>query len=342
MIDKQYLDVFYARQKRFFPWVRRTSGLIPCVAAALGVAMALFDGTSDIPELLLYALLALWAARSMLVGLVRSQNWFVGDLLWEGFVKGLTRTSAVIAAPVIGDERNAPFGDDLLPHYATTIRGLPALLDKVTFGYHLINFSSRHAPFKPSLGTFTLRYMVLAVELNQPVPHIFIDGRAQNRFGFKSRDLWSLTKKVSKRNKIPALEGDFNNYFDVYAVPGSNIETLTILTPDTMIALRDQGYSFDYELYGTKLYVISEPTLRRPEDYAAYTKAVEAALFDLVPQITHHTFTPVEASVRITPGRLSFWAFVYSAAVLGRFLLWCAGLGAISYGAYLLTQHLMA
>ena len=37
------------------------------------------------------------------------------------------------------------------------------------------------------------------------------------------------------------LEGDFSNYFDVYAPQGSSIETLSLLTPDIMAFLIDQG-----------------------------------------------------------------------------------------------------
>lgn len=234
------------------------------------------------------------------------------DILWSDFTAPLSRTKTPIVSPVLGDETHTRSGrTGGVNHYQTQILDYVAMFDKVTVGYQLFGYNPERHYSDVGITSFSLTYLVLAIELNQPLPHIFIDGRSQNRFGFKSQDLWSLTKKLSRQNKMQALEGDFYKHFDVYTADKKHIEALTIATPDTMIALRDEGYSFDYELYGTKLYVIAEPQLKQPADYEAYIKAVIGATTELVPQIAKHTFSHNEPTMSTRTYKVTFWAWFY-------------------------------
>lgn len=167
---------------------------------------------------------------------------------------------------------------------------------------------------------YGLRYLVLSVKLNVQTPHIFIDGRSQNRFGGRSTDLWSLTKRLRHWQKLQALEGDFYKYFDVYAVDGGQINALSIVTPDTMLALRDKGYSFDYEIHDGHLYVIHEAKLAGEAAYDALFEAVDSCLRELIPQITKHRYDNTELQLQTSQTGLSAWALLYSAGVIAWYL----------------------
>ncbi|MET0980066.1 MAG: hypothetical protein ABWX90_02320 [Candidatus Saccharimonadales bacterium] len=282
----------------------RTIQYIAVVGIIIG---ALFTDIKSAFDLFLTALLV--------IGLFRISRFFLSpeNVLWEAFTRSMPLKKSFIESPLLGKESHTAMGRyGLDTHHTTTIESYPARFDTVTAGYQIFGYDpERHYSDKGSTS-FSLTYLVFAVDLKVPVPHLFIDGRSQNRFGRKKRDLWSLTKKLSRSNKLQDLEGDFYKYFDVYAASKKQVEALSIVTPDVMITLRDQGFSFDYELHDTSLYVIAEPQLKSPEDYEAYTQAVVSALTELVPQITKHHFSSDEPDMPVHTNRLAAWAILYS------------------------------
>lgn len=177
--------------------------------------------------------------------------------------------------------------------------------------------------------SFDVELLVLAVDLKQKVPHIFIDGKSQNRKTRHNKNLWFLASKLTKDQKIQALEGDFNKYFEIYtpAKTANNdyareIDILSIMSPDAMLALRNEGYDFDYEFHGQHLYIIHEPDILTTDGFEAYILALEAALTELLPQIKGHRHMIDGAELKTHVSRfntndtVSLWAniFVYTAA----------------------------
>ncbi|HET9411642.1 MAG TPA: hypothetical protein VFO38_02240 [Candidatus Saccharimonadales bacterium] len=185
-------------------------------------------------------------------------------------------------------------------------------------------------------SNYMLRYLVIAVDLGVPTPHIFIDGRSQNRFRRKTTDLWSLTKLVHKKNKINDLEGDFYKYFDVYTADRDYLSALTIVTPDVMLVLRNQGYSFDYEIHNGRLYVIHEAkALLSTAEVQAMLKAAQSCLGELIPQITKHKYHDAHRELAYQADRLHRWAAGFSILMVGRFfakVLFCLVVGVIVGG----------
>lgn len=179
-----------------------------------------------------------------------------------------------------------------------------------------------------SYNSYGLKYFTLIVDTGVRTPHIFIDGRSQNRFRRNSTDLWSLTKRLDKDEKLQDMEGDFYKYFDVYSADRKYLSSFTIMTPDTMLALRDQGSAFDYELHDGILYVIHEANFRDEAEYEKCFTALTACLKELVPQIAKHHYDDAGDKLRLGSAKLSFWALVYSSrliiAALGKFLLFVA------------------
>jgi hypothetical protein len=187
--------------------------------------------------------------------------------------------------------------------------------------------------FRPN---YMLSYLVLSVDLGVSTPHIFIDGRLQNHFRRKNTDLWSLTKLVSKKNKINDLEGDFYRYFDVYTANREYLSALTIVTPDVMLVLRNQGYSFDYEIHNGHLYVISETNVLLSETAVqAMIKAMQSCLNELIPQITKHRYHDTHQKLALNIGRLHRRAVMYSLLIVGKFfvkIIFCVATGTLTGG----------
>lgn len=176
---------------------------------------------------------------------------------------------------------------------------------------------TRTTPLSKNINdTFSLSYLVCAIDLEKPVTHIFIDGLAQNVFTTKHPNLWSLSKLVSRRNRLPELEGNFPKYFSVYAADRNAIDALSVLTPDVMIRLRDEGHYLDYELHGTHLYIITETKANVDE----FMVAVEKVITELVPQIKKINFVETEKELVLRPRYLRFWGLLYSSIVINRIL----------------------
>lgn len=79
------------------------------------------------------------------------------------------------------------------------------------------------------------------------------------------------------------LEGDFNQYFDVYAPQGSSIETLSVLTPDVMAYLIDLGqkYHWNIEINGNLVIVEGDADLISPDKISIlldYSKSLRQKL----------------------------------------------------------------
>lgn len=279
------------------------------VFTCLAIAGALSDnnGVTDASEQWLNAALLFFIVgrivRSGLDGWRR-------HILWKDFTSKHPHAARPLPSPIL----NAGPGSIQSRPHRISVGGHEATIAHATVNYH-----PKKGKTDDMLG-FALDYLVLAIPLNKTVPHIFIDGRRQNRFTPRNTNLWSLVKRVARQQKMQALEGDFYKYFDVYAADQKQIETLSILTPDTMLALRDNGFEFDYELHDRTLYVISEPNLDSPQAYEAYIRAAETVLTELIPQISKRYYAENQPHLRITGLRMAAWAWLLSLVVIFKWL----------------------
>lgn len=81
------------------------------------------------------------------------------------------------------------------------------------------------------------------IKLTRRLPHMVLDAKKNNFFGKIS----NLPDAFSKRQTL-ALEGDFNNYFTLYAPKEYERDALYVFTPDVMAALVDAGAAYDMEV----------------------------------------------------------------------------------------------
>ena len=96
----------------------------------------------------------------------------------------------------------------------------------------------------------------IAVELSSTLPHIVLDGRANNMNFFGSN--LSNLPKYYMNDQVLSLEGDFDKYFTLYAPEDYKSDALYIFTPDLMAQLIDVSAPFDAEIVGNKLYFYQE------------------------------------------------------------------------------------
>lgn len=92
------------------------------------------------------------------------------------------------------------------------------------------------------------RYTVLTLLNDKSVklPHIFLDSK-NNGTNFNHYE---------KSDQV-LLEGDFNDYFDVYLPSGGKSNILSFLSPETMQLFKEEGYDFDIELNNNGLSIIA-------------------------------------------------------------------------------------
>jgi hypothetical protein len=100
-------------------------------------------------------------------------------------------------------------------------------------------------------------YMV--IPLKRHVPNMILDAKSNNMsmFGIGITNLPS----AFKNNQTLSLEGDFDDYFTLYAPEEYKRDALYIFTPDLMALLIDNTASFDVETVDDKLYIYSSNRL---------------------------------------------------------------------------------
>lgn len=93
------------------------------------------------------------------------------------------------------------------------------------------------------------RFTVVAVRLDNPVPHIVCDNRRNNQ-----QNVLEPLPASFKGNQELQLEGDFPQAFKVYAPQSYERDALVFLTPDVMAAMMDVGKDCDFELVDNVAY----------------------------------------------------------------------------------------
>jgi hypothetical protein len=107
----------------------------------------------------------------------------------------------------------------------------------------------------------------MRIELDRNLPHMVLDTTADDTkfFGIRQSNLgMSFTKDQAMR-----LEGNFNDYFTLYAPKEYETDALYVFTPDLMARLIDNAGSFNAEIVDSSLYIYStnDMPLDQPETY---------------------------------------------------------------------------
>ena len=92
-------------------------------------------------------------------------------------------------------------------------------------------------------------YGYARVALNRSLPNMVLDAKSNNFL-----NLSSLPDTFDRSQRLK-LEGDFNNYFDLYVPKQYERDALYVFTPDVMQALVDRGKQYDMEVVDSELFV---------------------------------------------------------------------------------------
>ncbi len=132
---------------------------------------------------------------------------------------------------------------DLLPYVPQNLQ-MPGAYGFKTYGYKFTLGTTPALVFDCSFsvgsGKYkrTYHYAIACLVLPKQYPHLYLDGKANGKYS------------QYQDNQKVALEGDFNNYFTLYMPEGSAAGALTVLSPDVMQTVIDQGKALDLEING--------------------------------------------------------------------------------------------
>jgi hypothetical protein len=103
-----------------------------------------------------------------------------------------------------------------------------------------------------------------------------------------------------------ALEGNFNNYFTLYAPKAYERDALYVFTPDVMAAMVDYGQEYDIEIVDDELFIYSGNhfALDKQEFYKRILKIIDAIGSEVIAQTDYYTDERVgnRAANIIAPG----------------------------------------
>jgi hypothetical protein len=116
----------------------------------------------------------------------------------------------------------------------------------------------------------TIYYAVMSAKLPRIMPNVFFDSKSERGRQFKTK--FAADQRHS-------LEGDFDQYFDTYFPTDYTIDSLSFITPDVMLALRDAA-EYDIEIVQDRvlLYGPVYVDAAQLDDMAAKLMAIQAQL----------------------------------------------------------------
>lgn len=117
------------------------------------------------------------------------------------------------------------------------------------------------------------------IKLVRRLPHMILDAKVNNFWKF------SNLSDSFDRSQVLSLEGDFNNYFTLYAPRQYERDALYVFTPDVMLVMIDYGKEYDIEIVDDDLFIYSSHhfTLDKPDFYErilAITNTISSKLID--------------------------------------------------------------
>lgn len=96
----------------------------------------------------------------------------------------------------------------------------------------------------------TVSFGFVRICLSRQLPHMVLDAKSNNFLGMMSNlpDTFNRSQRLS-------LEGDFDNYFSLYAPQQYERDALYVLTPNIMALLIDKAAKFDMEIVDSDLFL---------------------------------------------------------------------------------------
>jgi len=104
-----------------------------------------------------------------------------------------------------------------------------------------VEFGNYEYTVKRGKSSTTYRWGYVAVKLSAPLPHIVLDAKGNNSFGSNLPISFRGAQRLS-------LEGNFDEYFELYCPRGYERDALYLFTPDVMARFIDNSAELDVEI----------------------------------------------------------------------------------------------
>lgn len=119
----------------------------------------------------------------------------------------------------------------------------------------------------------THNYGYMQLTMPRRLPHMVLDAKKNN--------FWKMSNlpKIFNKDQVLSLEGDFDNYFTLYAPKEYERDALYVFTPDVMQHLIQHGQEFDMEIIDDQLFVYSS------QPFAMEREEVLRKLFTVISKI---------------------------------------------------------
>jgi hypothetical protein len=116
------------------------------------------------------------------------------------------------------------------------------------FEFGAYNYSTGSGKYQRN---YSLGYV--QIQLDRKLPHMVLDAVKNNHhfFGMQATNL----PVAYKKEQAMKLEGNFNDYFQLYAPVGYERDALYVFAPDLMALLIDEVSVFDAEIVDDQLYI---------------------------------------------------------------------------------------
>lgn len=122
---------------------------------------------------------------------------------------------------------------------------------------HDVPFQSANYSYTIGSGksSQTYTYGYVQIQLERKLPHIVLDS-IKNNATFLGMETSSLPIQFNKEQAMK-LEGNFNEYFRLYAPTGYERDALYVFTPDLMALFIDTTAKYDAEIVDDRLFIYS-------------------------------------------------------------------------------------
>jgi hypothetical protein len=120
-------------------------------------------------------------------------------------------------------------------------------------------------------GEFAVAGGCMILPLTRQLPHVLLESKKHGGW------LTANTNKFKADQKFQ-LEGDFNNYFDVYVPAAYERDMLYFLSPELMAVLIDYGSDFSFEVVNNYLLVYSAGLYKLEDEHAVRQLVLIAAV----------------------------------------------------------------
>ena len=172
----------------------------------------------------------------------------------------------------------------------------------------------------------TIRYAMMSVQLPRELPNVFFDSvQVRGRQFHKKFD----------PSQLHTLEGDFSTFFNTYFAPTYTIDSLSFITPEVMIALRDAA-DYDIEIIGNQvlLYGPLYAPQEQIDDMSQKLLLIRDKLLNNITTYRDDRLPYAEGRQRVAPlgmalkRRRLYWSLVINAVII---IVWIVGNFVVAY-----------